>query len=192
VRQHLVIVVAIALLAAAGGYWVARSLNPPGPAELQSGAARSGDGRAAPEPAALIGQPRPDFELADATGRTLSAASFDGKALLLNFWASWCQPCVEEMPMLSQLHQDLAGQDFAIIGVALDDPERAREFAEELSVAYPLLFGRADAMLVGRRYGNRAGLLPYSVLVDAEGIIRWTRLGALERSEVEAQLAALR
>jgi thiol-disulfide isomerase/thioredoxin len=181
----------VAILAAGSGYWIARWLSPPVGSEHATASSRPEAAQTAVPPADLVGQPRPDFELADASGRVLSADAFDGRVLLVNFWASWCEPCIDEMPMLSQLHRDYAEQDFAVVGIALDDPERARKFARELQVGYPVLFGRADAMLVGRRYGSE-GMLPYSVLVDARGIIRWTRLGVLQRAEIEAQLAALR
>ena len=182
----------VAVLAAGSGYWIARMLSPPMGSEDPTALSQPAGAAASLPPADLVGQPRPDFQLVDGSGQLLSAEAFDGQVLLINFWATWCAPCVDEMPMLSQLHQDYAGQDFAVVGIALDDPERAQKFARELQVGYPVLFGRADAMLVGRRYGNREGLLPYSVLVDAGGIIRWTRRGILQRSDVEAQLAALR
>jgi peroxiredoxin len=170
-------------MAASSGYFVARMLSPPAdPASIQ------------PEPAAaaeLLGQRRPDFILADATGQAVSIDRFNGRVLLVNFWATWCAPCVEEMPMLSQLQRDYAAQGFSVVGIALDEPQRAREFAEELGIDYPLLFGLADAVVVGRRYGNATGMLPYSVLVDASGVIRWTRLGVLDRSQVETQLASV-
>lgn len=180
---------AVAVMAASGGYFFAMRLSPPPnpgpPAErLERGAV--------PAPENLLGQRRPDFSLADATGQLVSADSFHGQVLLVNFWATWCTPCVEEMPMLSQFQRDYAGQGVAVVGIALDDPRRAQEFARELGVGYTLLFGLADAMVVGRHYGNRAGMLPYSVLVDAGGVIRWTRLGVLHRGELEAQLTALR
>jgi thiol-disulfide isomerase/thioredoxin len=182
----------VAILAAGSGYWIARWLSLPVGSEHATPLSQPAAMQPAVAPADLVGQPRPDFELVDASGRTLSAEAFDGRVLLVNFWASWCAPCIDEMPMLSQLHRDYAVQDFAVVGIALDDPERARKFARELQVGYPVLFGRADAIRVGRRYGNREGMLPYSVLVDAGGIIRWTRLGVLQRAEIEAQLAALR
>ena len=94
--------------------------------------------------------------------------------------------------MLSDLQRDHAARSLQVIGIALDDPQRAQAFAEGLELEYPLLFGLADAALVGRRYGNREGMLPYSVLVDAGGIIRWTQLGALTRDDLEARLAELR
>jgi thiol-disulfide isomerase/thioredoxin len=112
--------------------------------------------------------------------------------LLLNFWATWCKPCVEEMPMLSALQSDWSGRGLQIVGIALDDPERAGSFAEELQVQYPILVGRADVVLTGRRYGNSSGMLPFSVLVDRDGLIRWTHLGALQREVVEQELNKLR
>jgi len=93
--------------------------------------------------------------------------------------------------MLAQLQRDFADRGLAVVGIALDEPGRASAFAEALGIDYHLLFGLADAMMAGRRYGNHSGMLPYTVLVDADGMIRWTRLGVLERSQVEAQLAAL-
>ena len=94
--------------------------------------------------------------------------------------------------MLSGLQQKYAGEGVQIIGIALDDANRAREFAADLSIKYPVLVGQADVVLTGRRFGNATGMLPFSVLVDTKGIIRWTRLGALNREDVEAQIQALR
>jgi peroxiredoxin len=183
VRRPFLIAAAVAVVAASSGYFVARILSPPpGPGRIQPAAATAAE---------LLGQRRPDFTLADVTGQAVSADRFDGRVLLVNFWATWCAPCVEEMPMLSQLQRDYAARGFSVVGIALDEPLRAREFAEELGIDYPLLFGLADAMVVGRRYGNNTGMLPYSVLVDASGIIRWTRLGLLDRSQVEIQLASV-
>lgn len=93
--------------------------------------------------------------------------------------------------MLSELYGDWSGQGLEIVGIALDDPERARTFALEVGVQYPVLVGRTDVVLTGRRYGNSSGMLPFSVLVDREGIIRWAHLGALQRSVVEQELRKL-
>ena len=187
-RQGIIVAV-VAVVAAGTGYFVARQLAPPAvpaPAMIQPEPARTSTIAAEP-----IGQRRPDFRLADASGQTVSVDQFDGQVMLVNFWATWCAPCVEEMPMLSQLQRDYAGRGFSVVGIALDEPQRAQAFAEELGVDYPVLFGVADAMVVGRRYGNGTGMLPYSVLVDANGIIRWTRLGVLDRSQVESELASI-
>lgn len=190
-RKSFIILSAVAVMAATSGYFVATLVSPAAlratPPAVQTDAAVL----TPPAPENLIGERRPDFALADANGRMVSSDSFDGDVLLLNFWATWCTPCVEEMPMLSRMQQQFAGQGVNIVGIALDDPERARQFAAGLGVEYTVLFGLADAMLVGRRYGNRAGMLPYSVLVDRAGTIRWTRLGILDRIGLETRLAEL-
>lgn len=183
---------AVALAAALGGYFLARVLDPGGgtgtPAAAPS-AHPTATVRSADE---LLGQRRPDFTLEDGSGQPVSAADFDGSIWLVNFWASWCAPCVEEMPMLSDLQQKYEDSGVRIVGIALDDPDRARAFAEQLGVDYTILFGRADAVVTGRRYGNATGLLPFSVLVDAGGTIRWTHLGALERDLLESRIGSLR
>jgi thiol-disulfide isomerase/thioredoxin len=161
---------AVAVAAAGSGYFAARALHPPvAPAPVEGTAAL-------PSPEDLVGARRPDFQLDDLAGRQVSADDFAGKVLLVNFWASWCKPCVEEMPMLSKLHEELAGSGFSVVGIALDRPDRAAE---------------TDVVLAGRRYGNRSGMLPYSVLVGADGIIRWTHLGALARNDLESRVRAL-
>jgi len=110
---------------------------------------------------------------------------------LINFWATWCKPCREEMPMLSGLHNRMSGKGFTVLGIAMDDVQQARDFIDELDISYPNAVGGADVMDTSVLYGNRAGLLPYSVLVDRQGIVRWTRLGVLEIPDLEARINAL-
>jgi thiol-disulfide isomerase/thioredoxin len=190
VKNTTAIMAAIALTAAAAGYLVAMLVAPadPGPSRLQSINSRAmtegqiGD---------VVGLSRPDFTLSDDRGAPVSVDAFDGQLLLINFWATWCAPCVEEMPMLSELQQRYADREFRVLGIALDDPVKAAAFAAELDVQYPVLVGRADAVLVGREYGNRAGMLPYSVLVDRQGIIQWSHLGALVPEDLESRIMEL-
>jgi thiol-disulfide isomerase/thioredoxin len=118
----------------------------------------------------------------------VSAADFDGRVLLLNFWATWCAPCVREMPMLDEIQQAYADRGLSVVGVALDDVARARSFADELGIGYTILLGAGDALATGLAYGNRAGLLPYSVLVDRDGVVRWTQLGELKRPDLVEQI----
>jgi len=190
VSRNLVIMAAVAVIAAGAGYSVSRLLAPSSP----TGAVVVAPAAGAAEPVAaasqMLGQRRPDFRLSDADGRPVAADAYDGRVLLVNFWATWCAPCVEEMPMLDEFQRDHAA-GVTVTGIAVDDPARARAFARELGVGYPLLFGQPEAMLVGRSYGNHSGMLPYSVLVDASGVVRWTRLGTVDRDQLEAQLAAL-
>lgn len=93
--------------------------------------------------------------------------------------------------MLSRFQRDYADRGVVVVGIALDDAQRAAEFADELGIDYPLLVGKTDVVLTGRRFGNATGMLPFSVLIDAGGIIRWTQLGALSREVLEAQIEAL-
>ena len=184
-KRLTLLMAAVAVAAAGSGYFAARALHPPAaPAPVEGTAAL-------PSPEDLVGARRPDFQLDDLAGRQVSADDFAGKVLLVNFWASWCKPCVEEMPMLSKLHEELAGSGFSVVGIALDRPDRAAEFADGLGLGYPVLVGETDVVLAGRRYGNRSGMLPYSVLVGADGIIRWTHLGALARNDLESRVRAL-
>lgn len=187
-RKEIIIMAAVAIMAASGGYFIAMMLNPEPAYQDYSPMAEA---LAVNQLENVLGQPRPDFELDDINGATVSAADFDGKILLLNFWATWCKPCIEEMPMLTRLQHSYAGRGVQVVGIALDDPDKAREFASELAINYPILVGFTDTVLAGRRYGNRSGMLPYSVLVGADGIIRWTWLGALDPEELEAQIKAL-
>lgn len=178
-----VILLAVAIAAAVGGYFLAMRLVPaPTPERI---------GPVAIEPEDLVGQPRPDFSLLDRSGSPVSAGDFDGGPWLLNFWATWCQPCVEEMPMLNDFHGDQGPQGVQVVGIAVDDPDQARSFADQLGIDYTLLFGQSGAMVAGRAFGNRSGMLPYSVLVDAGGRIRWIRLGAVQRHELEREAGRL-
>jgi peroxiredoxin len=177
----------IAVAAAAAGFFLATLLDP---AQEPSDGQRAGASQLEyPDSSDLVGKPRPDFTLYDARGAEVSAGDFEGRVLLINFWASWCKPCVEEMPMLSRLAARLKPDGLDVIGIALDDPERAAEFAESLELSYPVLVGQTDVVLTGRRYGNRTGMLPFSALVDARGIVRWLHLGALDAVELEQRIA---
>ena len=190
-RAQAIVLIVGAAAAAGAGYFLSRVMDP-GTADGAGALPAPGAAmRAAPAAEDLLGQQRPDFTLRDANGQPASASDFDGKILLLNFWATWCQPCVEEMPMLSDLQRAHAGRGLQVVGIALDDPQRAEAFAADLELEYPLLYGLADAARVGRLYGNSGGMLPYSVLVDAEGVVRWTQLGSVTREQMEFRLTDL-
>jgi peroxiredoxin len=146
---------------------------------------------ASPAATNMIGQHRPPYTLGAMDGRRVSAAEFDGQVVLVNFWATWCAPCREEMPMLQQVQERFDGQGLQVVGIALDDVARAREFAEKLGISYTILVGSADVMATGVIYGNQAGMLPYSVLVDRDGVISWTWLGELDPDELALRVGEL-
>ncbi|NKI33577.1 TlpA family protein disulfide reductase [Wenzhouxiangella sp. XN79A] len=169
-------VAVIGLALGAGFAWLTRG-QPPAP-----------DPEGAPD-AARVGDPRPDFRHAALDGRYVEAADFDGRPLLINFWATWCAPCVREMPLLDDFAEQEADR-LAVIGIAIDDPGAVAPFVEELGVDYPILVGTTDVMRTQRRFGNTAGLLPYTVLVDADGTIAWQFLGEVKPEHLEREVRA--
>lgn len=178
-RRNTWLVILLIGAVAAGGRWLF-SASPVG----EEGAGVAGVPK---EPADLLGQQRPDFTLASIDGRRVSISDFDGRVVLINFWATWCAPCREEMPMLSELHRQYTDRGLQVVGIALDDLQQVRDFVGDLQITYPVLVGATDVLAAGRRYGNRSSLLPYSVLIDRQGVVRWTRLGALRRAELLRQ-----
>lgn len=129
--------------------------------------------------------------LGSSSGEQVSASSFDGSVTLVNFWATWCKPCREEMPMLVGLYKAYSQSGFQVVGVAIDDVKQARDFAAGLGVNYPILVGSTDVMVMARSYGNLSGVLPYSVLIGRDGIVRWTHLGGLKEKELVRRIEEL-
>lgn len=128
---------------------------------------------------------RPDFSLPDLEGQPRSISDWDGDVIALNFWASWCPPCVKEIPLFNELQAEYGEQGLQFVGVALDRLENAREFAERLELAYPTMQGVQDAMTVGERYGNADGVLPYTVIIDRRGRIVDRFHGEVTREDIE-------
>ncbi len=139
----------------------------------------------------LIGQRRPAFELPDLDGEARSIDEWDGKILLVNFWATWCPPCRKEMPDFVDMQAQYGEQGLQIVGVAIDERDAVQDFADSLGVNYPILVGAIDASEIAKRYGNRFGALPYSVMIDRKGKIRFIQPGELTRETFEAELKAL-
>ena len=132
-----------------------------------------------------IGDPLPAIVLPDLAGAPVDLQRFHGRPLLINVWASWCGPCVEEMPELARFATAQGDQGVQVLGLALDTAEGVREFLRQVPVDYPILLetpGPADASV---RLGNTQGLLPYTVLVDAQGRIVRQKLGPFVHGEIE-------
>lgn len=126
-----------------------------------------------------IGARRPDFMHAGVRGELWRASDFDGIPTLVNFWATWCAPCVREMPLLQDMANRFPGR-LNVVGIAVDEPGEVGEFVERLEIDYPILIGTSDVRETQERFGNPGGMLPYSVLLDSQGIVRWRHLGELD------------
>ncbi len=138
-----------------------------------------------------LGSRRPDFELPGNNGTTHHIKEWDGKTVLVNFWASWCPPCREEMPAFIELKDKYEHQGFEIIGIALDTPENANDFADTIGVNYPILFADMTNDDLSASFGNWVGGLPYSALIDRDGIIRFVQAGELKKATLEKELKKL-
>ncbi|MEX0732357.1 MAG: TlpA disulfide reductase family protein [Aquisalimonadaceae bacterium] len=114
---------------------------------------------------------RPEFTLPDLDGEERNISEWDGKVVVLNFWGSWCPPCVHEIPMFVDLQDAYGDRGLQFVGVAVDRLADARRFHDELSMNYPSLIGVHDANEIGERYGNELGTLPYTVIIDRDGFI---------------------
>lgn len=167
----------VALAAVAAGYYLSTHFSSPAPPNTPAVFTTTHSNN-------LIGNYRPDFELGNQSGELVTPDDFTGKTLLINFWATWCAPCREEMPMLVELQSQYGDAGLQVLGIALDEVEKVREFVQEFGISYPNLVGMMDVMETNSNYGNTSGALPYSVLVDADGIIRWQYSGALQHDEL--------
>ena len=129
--------------------------------------------------------------LKDSGGRQRKMSEWQGKILLINFWATWCPPCVSEMPELVALQNDLASKNLQVIGIGIDSPSNIREFAEKHQISYPLLLGGLEGSELSRQFGNESGGLPFTILIGADGTVRKTYMGRLDMEKVRADLASM-
>ena len=150
------------------------------------------EARRAFTPSEMIGQKQPAFVLKNLAGEPTSSERWAGKVLLINFWASWCPPCRREIPAFAEVRDFYHPSGFEVIGVAVDEQEAVEEFLQAMpQVRYPQLIGDADAVAFGRALGNQTGSLPYSVLVDARGVIRFVKYGELDKTTLIEKLEPL-
>lgn len=125
--------------------------------------------------------------LPDLSGRPQALEQWRGRVLVVNYWATWCIPCREEMPAFSKLHDRYAPRGVQFVGIAADDADKVRAFARETPVSYPLLVGGQDAIQPTRALGNAPLAVPFTVVLDREGKLRAAVLGRV-REEALAEL----
>jgi thiol-disulfide isomerase/thioredoxin len=118
-------------------------------------------------------------------------SKWQGKNLLVNFWAPWCAPCVEEMPELSELQNSELGKKIQVIGIGIDSPSNIAEFTQKVKVAYPIYVAGMSGTELARQFGNTQGGLPFTVLIGADGTVKKTYLARLKFDALKADLQAM-
>jgi thiol-disulfide isomerase/thioredoxin len=187
-------IVLVALAAGTLGVVASIAINGPGPllgTEAGQRVVQEAYRAAAPEPPAGVtvagrGDPVPAFAVPGLDGRPVDVpATWAGRPLLVNVWASWCGPCVKEMPELQRFHAQQGANGTQVVGIALDDAAAVRDFLQRVPVDYPILVDAAGPADAGVRLGNPKGVLPYSVLLSADGTLLKQRIGPFADGEID-------
>ncbi|WP_354686338.1 TlpA disulfide reductase family protein [Cupriavidus necator] len=151
---------------------------------------------------ALAGQfvfsPKPASDLAvetffqtrlpDAAGADLDLGKLRGKTVVVNFWAPWCGPCVEEMPELTALHDEYKSRQVEFVGIGIDSAANIQNFTRKVPVAYPLAVAGFAGTELSRSFGNSAGGLPYTVVINPDGSVKFRKMGRVTAAELRAVL----
>lgn len=119
-------------------------------------------------------------------GRELEVARWRGKPLLVNFWATWCPPCVKELPEINQFYKETQGQGWQVLGLAVDQAEPVKAFLQKTPLDFPVALAGPEGLGLVRDLGNQAGGLPFSVVFDEAGEISWRRLGVSRLEDLRA------
>ena len=192
---------AVLLASGAVGFFSYRMLVRPQTAALRKAAptaalpASGSTGTEAPE-AATPSAPKvperlPELQLPGADGRAHRLAEWTGRPLVINFWATWCDPCRREIPLLKSLRRERAADHLEIVGIAIDYPDSVRKYAEEHGISYPLLLGEREGLRAAAAFGMET-VLPFSVFADREGRVVTLKIGELHRDEAELILDRIR
>lgn len=124
----------------------------------------------------------------DTQGHIQALEQWRHKRLVVNFWASWCAPCREEMPDLDDLARDYREKGVEFVGIAIDTPDNVRDFLHKHPVAYPILVGDGSAHTLARQLGNDTGALPYTLVIERDDTVSLRHLGRLSRETLDAHL----
>lgn len=121
-------------------------------------------------------------------GGNLSMQAFQGKPLLINFWATWCPPCIEELPLIDAFYNQNKSKSLQVIGLAVDQPSMVRRYLTQKPLSFPVGLAGFNGTELGRTLGNAQSVLPFSVIFDAKGRLLAQKAGKLDQSDLEAWL----
>ena len=133
----------------------------------------------------------PPFRFEDVDGEPHASSEWQGKALVVNFWATWCPPCREEMPLFIEMQEQYRAQGVQFIGIAIDDPDLVRDFSDVYGINFPVLIGGPEAIQLANSLGNRFDSLPFTAIFDHQGNTRYVQAGQMTRTILEERLQEL-
>ncbi len=139
----------------------------------------------------MVGQPAPEFSLPDINGIMRNSHEWNGKVVILNFWATWCPPCINETPMFVEMQEQYGAAGLQFVGIAIDSSDKVQDFMDTYGVNYPVLIGEDEAIAIAKTYGNRFGALPYTVIIDRHGQISFIQRGEMTQEMVESGIKHL-
>jgi thiol-disulfide isomerase/thioredoxin len=173
----------VAVIAMSIGFFTMQWFSKPAQtaASPLSNASSASSSRSLKEPVLVL----PDFSLKDRDGKMTSIRSWPGKSLIVNFWATWCEPCRREMPLLAKIQQEHGKDGFQVVGIAIDFRDQVVSFMDQMHLTYPILMGEQDGMEAADAFGVEASGLPFTVFMDAKGNIITTHLGELHRDQAK-------
>ncbi len=125
-----------------------------------------------------------EFDTPD--GQVLKMQNLQGRPLVINFWATWCAPCVEEMPLLDIFFRQNVAKGWQMVGLAIDQPSRVRQYLSQNAISYPIGLAGMTGTELGRLLGNEVGGLPFTVVLDGKGSLIQRKLGKLSAQEIQA------
>jgi thiol-disulfide isomerase/thioredoxin len=145
--------------------------------------------------AAVLGNPIPErlpaFSINNLQGRPTSAAAWQGKSLIVNFWATWCGPCQREVPLLKALSTEWSPRNVEVVGIAVDHPDAVQGFAQRFKIDYPVLVGEENALDLAAQLGLANPVFPFTVFTDRTGRVVTLFVGELHRDQADLILSVL-
>jgi len=132
-----------------------------------------------------------NFSLPDSTGKLRNIAEWDGKILIINFWATWCPPCLKEIPEFINLQQQYTDQNVQFIGIAIEDQTPVSQYLNTIDINYPILVGGDKAIMLSQQLGNFVNAVPFTIIVNQQGQIIHRQPGELSRTKILEILAPL-